>query len=64
MSPREVYRPQQVPRSLLAQVCTAAMAAGMSGTHTSSTAAAGTFTKRSTAKSVTGASTAQKNCER
>ncbi len=36
----------------------------MSGTHTSSTAAAGTFTKRSTAKSVTGASMAQKNCER
>ena len=40
------------------RACTAAMAAGMRGTHSNSAAAAGTLTKLKTANSVTGASMA------
>ena len=58
VSPRAVYCPQYFDSSFLAQVCTAAMAAGISGTHTSSAAAAGTFTKHRYANSVSGASMA------
>lgn len=45
-------------QELFAHVCTAAMATGISGTHTSSANAAGILTKHSTAKSVSGASMA------
>ena len=58
MSPSAVYCPQYFESSFFAHVCTAAMATGMSGTQTSSTTAAGTLTKHSTTKSVSGASIA------
>ena len=58
LSPSAVYCPQYLERSFLAHVCTTAIDTGIRGTHIRSTIADGTFTNKSTTKSVSGASIA------